>query len=68
MLKKKFRLNMVVVYMGHIHNYQIPVQNIIAQLAWLYQLDYSIVDGDEVFPLVGEPCDMIYFRSTGYTS
>ena len=59
---------MVVVYMGHIHNYQIPVQNIIAQLAWLYQLDYSIVDGDEVFPLVGEPCDMIYFRSTGYTS
>lgn len=59
---------MVVVYMGHVNNFQVPVQNIIAQLAWLYRLDYSIVDGDEVFPLVGEPCDMIYFRSTEYTS
>ncbi|WP_285009630.1 hypothetical protein [Pedobacter faecalis] len=70
MVAKKFRQNLVVVYMTNPANFQIPIQNIIRHLAWLYHLEYSIVDGNEVFPegAVDRPCDMIYLRSTKHTS
>ena len=69
MAVKKFRQNLVVVYMSNPVNFQAPVQNIMRNLAWLYRLEYSIVDGYEVFPEVtNHPCDLIYLRATEHTS
>lgn len=57
------------VYMTNTENYQIPLQNIVTRLAWLYRFDYAIVDGHDVFTGVShDPCDLIYLCSTERTS
>lgn len=67
---KKFRLNLVVVYMANQANFQSPIQAIITKLAWLYRLDYSVADGHQVFTELPDekPCDLIYLRATKHTS
>lgn len=65
---KTFRLNIVVVYMTNPNNFQMPIQNIMRQMAWLYRFDYAIVDSGQVFhEAQNERCDLIYFRSTEQT-
>lgn len=69
MAVKKFRQNLVVVYMTNPVNFQAPVQSIMRHLAWLYRLEYSIADGHEVFSEATDyPCDLIFLRATEHTS
>lgn len=67
---KNFRLNLVVVYMANRANFQSPIQSIITKLAWLYRLDYAVIDGHQVFPESPDdnPSDLIYLRATEYTN
>lgn len=67
---KKFRLNLAVVYMANPVNFQSPIQSIITKLAWLYRLDYAIVDAHRVVSELPDdkPCDLIYLRATQHTN
>lgn len=59
---------MVVVYIANANNFQIPIQNLVSQMAWLYRFDYAVVNGHQIFnEAPNEACDLIYFRSTELT-
>jgi hypothetical protein len=76
--KKTFRLNVTISYHKelNLNNYRPPLLNMMKHIAWLYELDYAIVE-DNPFEFSADSdtpehpthiyADLIYFRATNNT-